>query len=90
MGTGVVELVEAIERHLVWIEGQGILEERRRARFAARTREVVDRAMHRYVWNDTRSESLLRERLDEVVTGRLSPYELADEIMTGLKDGARV
>jgi putative protein kinase ArgK-like GTPase of G3E family len=72
------------------MESRGVLAERRRSRFAARTREVVDRAMHRYVWNETRSESLLRERLDEVVTGRLSPYELADEIMTGLKDGARV
>jgi LAO/AO transport system kinase len=89
-GAGVPELVDAIERHLVWMESHGVLEERRRARFAARTREVVDRAMHRYVWNETRSETLLRERLDEVVTGRLSPYELAEEIMAGLKDGARV
>jgi LAO/AO transport system kinase len=89
-GTGIPELVDALERHLSWMEAQGVLTERRRSRFAARTREVVDRAMHRFVWNETRSESLLRERLDEVVTGRLSPYELADEIMTGLKDGARV
>lgn len=89
-GEGTAELIDAIERHLAWMEAHGVLEERRRARFAARTREVVDRAMHRYVWNETRSESLLRERLEEVVTGRLSPYELADEIMTGLKDGARV
>jgi LAO/AO transport system kinase len=89
-GTGIAELIEALERHLAWMESHGVLAERRRSRFAARTREVVDRAMHRYVWNETRSESLLRERLDEVVTGQLSPYELAEEIMTGLKDGARV
>lgn len=89
-GAGIPELIEALERHLSWMESHGVLEERRRARFAARIREVVDRAMHRYVWNETRSETLLRERLDEVVTGRLSPYELAEEIMTGLKDGARV
>jgi LAO/AO transport system kinase len=89
-GSGVAELAEAIDRHYGWMEEQGSLTARRRLRFAARTREVVDRAMQRYIWSETRSESLLRERLDEVVAGRLSPYELAEEIMAGLKDGARV
>ena len=39
------------------------------------------------VRNDT---ELLRERIDEVALGRLSPYDLAAEIVAGLKEGARV
>jgi LAO/AO transport system kinase len=89
-GVGVADLVAALDRHFEWIEAHGVLATRRRERFAARTREVVDRALHRYVWSETRAEALLRERLDEVVAGRLSPYDLADEIMAGLKEGARV
>lgn len=89
-GAGIPELVAALDRQFDWIAAQGQLAVRRRLRFAARTREVVDRAMHRYVWNETRSEAILQERLDEVVAGRLSPYELAEEILAGLRDGARV
>lgn len=89
-GTGIPQLAEALERHHAWMEQHGELAARRRKRFAARTREVVDRAMHRWVWGETRAEELLGERIDEVAAGRLSPYELAAEIVTGLKEGARV
>jgi LAO/AO transport system kinase len=89
-GAGIRELADALDRHHTWMEQQGELAARRRQRFAARTREVVDRAMHRWVWGETRAEELLRERIDEVAAGRLSPYELAAEIVSGLKEGARV
>ncbi|HEV8149149.1 MAG TPA: methylmalonyl Co-A mutase-associated GTPase MeaB [Gemmatimonadales bacterium] len=89
-GEGVAALADALERHGAWLEQGGELEARRRTRFAARTREVVDRAMHRWVWADTRAEELLQEGIDAVATGRSSPYELAAEIMAGLKEGARV
>jgi putative protein kinase ArgK-like GTPase of G3E family len=68
----------------------GELERRRRRRLAARTREVVDRAMRRWVWQETRADQLIRERLDDVAAGRLSPYELASDIVAGFKEGARV
>jgi len=89
-GSGLADLVAALDQHHAWSVSNGTLEERRRRRFAARTREVVDRALHRYVWNETRAEVILQDRLEEVVAGRLSPYGLAEEIMAGLKDGAQV
>lgn len=89
-GTGIAELASALDRHHGWLEDRGGLAERRRQRYAARTREVVDRALHQYVWNDTRAEDMVRERIDDVAAGRLSPYELAQEIMAGLKENARV
>ncbi len=89
-GAGVEELADALERHHAWMEQHGELDVRRRKRFAARTREVVDRTLQRWVWGETRAEALLRERIDEVVAGRISPYELAAEIVAGLKEGARV
>jgi len=89
-GAGIAELAEALERHHAWMEQHGELAARRRKRFAARTREVVDRSVHGWVWGETRAEHLLQERIDEVAAGRLSPYELAGEIVAGLKEGARV
>jgi LAO/AO transport system kinase len=89
-GEGVEVLADALERHHEWMERRGELAARRRRRFAARTREVVDRAMHSWVWSDTRAEGVLKERIDEVAAGRVSPYELAGEIVAGIKEGARV
>jgi LAO/AO transport system kinase len=89
-GTGIDALAEALERHHAWLEQSGELAIRRRKRFAARTREVVDRSLHRWVWSETRAEELLNERIDEVAAGRLSPYELAADIIAGIKEGARV
>jgi GTPase len=89
-GAGIEELAAALERHHAWMEQRGELAARRRTRFAARTREVVDRSMHRWVWDETRAEAHLQERIDAVAAGRLSPYELAGEIVAALKEGARV
>lgn len=87
---GVDEFMAALDRHHAWLTETGELDRRRRERLAARTREVVDRATRRWVWEETRAGRLVRERLDEVAAGRLSPYELAAEILDGLREGERV
>jgi LAO/AO transport system kinase len=89
-GEGVAELVTALDRHSDWLERSGTLGERRRRRLMDRTREVVNRATYRWVWEETRAEQVIAERLDEVVDGRLSPYELAAEVLDGLKQGERI
>jgi LAO/AO transport system kinase len=89
-GEGVEALLAALDRHYAWMVEHEALLARRTRRLAARTREVVDRAMQRWIWGETRAEDLLRERIDEVALGRLSPYDLAAEIVAGLKEGARV
>lgn len=89
-GEGVDALVDALERHHDWMTRTGVLGERRKKRLLARTREVVDRAMLHWVWQESRAESAIRERLDDVAAGRISPYALAGEIVAGFKEGARV
>ena len=88
-GEGIEELIQALDRHHDWMTAAGELALRRKRRFAVRTREVVDRALQRWTWGETRAEALLAERLDQVAAGRMSPYELAGEIVAGLKEGAR-
>jgi GTPase len=87
---GIVEVAAALDRHYEWLTAGGELERRRRRRFLERTREVVDRATRQWVWNETRAEQLIAERLDDVAHGRLSPYELAAEVLEELKQGERI
>jgi hypothetical protein len=51
---------------------------------------VVERNTRRWLWEETRAEQLITERLDEVATGQLSPYELAAEVVEELKQGERI
>ena len=87
---GVSELVAALDKHHDWLAASGELDQRRRRRLLERTREVVERATRRWLWEETRAERLINERLDEVVGGRLSPYELATEVLEELKEGERI
>jgi LAO/AO transport system kinase len=89
-GDGVPDLVAALDRHHEYLVQSGELERRRRRRLADRTREVVDRATRKWVWDETRADQIITERLGEVVEGRLSPYELAAEVLEDLKQGTRI
>ena len=50
----------------------------------------MDRATRRWLWRETRADQLIAERLDEIVAGRLSPYDVAAEVLDGLKQGERI
>ena len=89
-GEGTGDLIAAIDRHHEWLARSGSLDQRRRWRLLERTREVVDRAARRWMWGETHAEQVINDRLDQVVDGRLSPYDVATEVLDGLKQGARL
>ena len=82
--------IEGLDRHHAWLAASGTLEARRRRRLLDRTREVVERATRRWIWDETRADERIAERLDEIVAGRVSPYEVAAEVLDGLKQGERI
>lgn len=89
-GEGMEAVVDALGTHRGWMENHGELDLRRRRRLARRTRAVVDRAMRRWVWDEARAEEQIAARIDAVATAQLSPYDLAGQIVRGLREGARV
>ncbi|HUR94547.1 MAG TPA: methylmalonyl Co-A mutase-associated GTPase MeaB [Gemmatimonadales bacterium] len=89
-GDGIPELIEGLDRHHEWLVDSGTLTERRRRRLLDRTREVVERATRRWVWEETRADRHIAGRLDDIADGRVSPYEVAAEVLEGLKQGERI
>jgi LAO/AO transport system kinase len=79
-GKGVPELADALDRHRAWLEASGELGRRRRARLAERVREEVDRRLRRRVWVEQGGEASLEAALQDLETGRTTPYEVADRI----------
>jgi LAO/AO transport system kinase len=89
-GEGTDAVVAALDAHHASLLASGGLDDRRRRRFLERTREVVERAARRWVWNETGASRHIDERLDDIVAGRISPYEVAVEVLEELKQGERV
>jgi LAO/AO transport system kinase len=89
-GDGIEDLVAAIDAHFAMLSRAGQLLERRRRRLYDRTREVVDRTTRQWVWQETGVEQMIRDRMDDVAAGRMSPYEVAAEVLDGLKQGTRL
>lgn len=88
-GEGIDQIVEALDRHFAAIQASGVLDARRRERLALRTREVVRRAVDRWVWEETPVPTLVNQRLDAMVVGRATPYQVAAEAVACLKEGVR-
>jgi LAO/AO transport system kinase len=89
-GEGINDLVAALDSHWESTSANGTLEVRRRARLAERTRAVVDRAVQRWLWSEGPATAVLHDRLDEAATGRTSPYDVAAEVVTAVKEGVKV
>ena len=88
-GEGVADLVATFARHRTFLQGSGRLAGIRRERLVRHTREVVDRAMSRMVWEDLESEVIIEEGIEDVVAGKSSPYRLAQDIVDRLPRGAQ-
>ena len=89
-GEGVEGVMAALEAHDAWLAASGTLADRRRRRLLERTREVVERATRRWLWEETGAERNIQERLDAIVAGTMSPYDVAAEVLDGLKQGEGV
>jgi LAO/AO transport system kinase len=80
-GDGVADLVAALERHRAWLGSSGELSQRRRQRLAERVREEVARALLRGVWDERGGAATLARALPDLEAGRVTPYEVAAEIV---------
>jgi LAO/AO transport system kinase len=80
-GTGVPDLVDAIEQHRVWLESAGELIARRRDRARGRVRDVVEREMSRVAWSSDAVRRGLDEGVDLIASGAGTPYSVAREIL---------
>ena len=86
-GEGTPELVEALDAHRAFLSDSGELEALRIKRLRQHTRDVVDRALSALVWCRGKGEEVLDAGMERIVRGTASPYELAEEIVAGLRKG---
>jgi len=81
---GVPELLETVDKHGIWLEEGGELEQRRRDRAEVRIRDVVDREIRRVAWNSEAVKQLLDQGVRSIQGGTGTPYSAAREILDAL------
>ncbi len=89
-GEGIGEAVAALDRHWEWLESSGTLQEHRRERLARHTRDVVERAMLRWLWRESHAVEMISARLEEIAAGKATPYDVAAQVVNALQEDARV
>jgi LAO/AO transport system kinase len=79
-GTGVDELLHAIERHKAHLELDNKLEGRRKARLRKHITALVEERLQVDFWTPDRIDTL-NERINEILQQQANPYDIADDLV---------
>ena len=86
-GEGIGSLGGEITRHREWLIKSGRAEDRIIARARTRTQAAIERLVYQWIWEDLPTGEKLDKNLVRVKEGKASPYTLAAEIVTGIREG---
>ena len=82
-GEGIPELLEAIERHMRFLERSGELRERRVRRLRERVIEVAERMVRGRLWGDDATRRALEASLARLESGETTPFAVAAALLAG-------
>jgi LAO/AO transport system kinase len=80
-GTGIPEVLGALDSHHDYLVATGLLAEQRRARLRARVAEVVDLQLRTRLWGDAATSAWLDGRLAALESGETTPFDVAHELL---------
>jgi LAO/AO transport system kinase len=80
-GTGIADVLGALDAHYAYLFETGSLAERRRARLQARVVDIVDRRMRERMWEDAAATTWLAGQLDALAARETTPFAVADALL---------
>lgn len=83
-GKGIEDVAEHIQRHRTFLQGNNLLERRRKLRLERRIREIIDDQLHLDFWNRERLNAL-HENLDLLLQRQSNPYDVAAELVNDFR-----
>jgi len=79
-GKGIVQISKMIAKHRNFLQSHGFLINKRRERVVERIHELVGEHLRAEFWNAKREE-FLSSNIEEVLSLRVSPYDLANQLL---------
>lgn len=83
-GKGIDRVAEKIAGHRTYLQERNLLLDKRQERVMERIRELVGEHLRIEFWNYERQQ-LLALKIQDVLSQRLTPYDLADELLKNFK-----
>ncbi len=84
LNQGIDEIVETIEEHHMYLLTNDLFEKKRADNLKLRVKDIVLEKLTKKLWN-TKNTILLETAIGDVLSGGLSPYELAEKIISKLE-----
>jgi len=81
---GIKEIFDEVTRHHNYLLEKNYFRSRRERRYKSRIKKIVESKIIHELWKDE-NEILLDSSLEKVVTDKVSPYQIADEIIANFK-----
>ncbi len=81
---GINDIINEIQRHREYLESTNLILKKREANSKSRIKEIVYDIIASEIWN-RKNEEDLEDSVSDVVTGKLSPYNLANQIINNFK-----
>jgi len=79
-GIGVEALKEKMDAHREYMEKNGLLELKRKARINSKVRSILQSRLLEDFWTET-NKKLFDEKMDLVLNNKLSPYDLVNSLL---------
>ncbi|MCF6270463.1 MAG: methylmalonyl Co-A mutase-associated GTPase MeaB [Melioribacteraceae bacterium] len=80
---GISEIVEKFEEHNAFCQSNSICKEKRLKNYKLRVIDIVETLLREKTWNELNVKTL-ENSMEKVLSGNLSPYELADKILRNI------
>jgi len=84
LNQGIAQIVETIEEHHTYLIGKNLFQKKRAENLKWRIKDIVSEKLSKKLW-DTKNNSLFETDISDILSGRLSPYELAEKIISKLE-----
>ncbi len=84
LNQGIDEIVETIEEHHAHLINHDLFEKKRAENLKLRIKDIVLEKLSKKLWN-TKNNNLLETSICDVLSGGISPYELAEKIISKLE-----
>lgn len=81
---GITDIADEIEKHRIFLQQSHGLIEKRKHSSKMRVKEIIDNELMDDLWNKERSIQL-EENLINLIDGKISPYQLAEDIVQNYK-----
>jgi LAO/AO transport system kinase len=83
-GEGIEEILDAVDRHVSWLDSSGELLRRRQARAAGEIEAIALTELRTQI-GDLRGRAALQTLAERVVAGKTDPYAAAGELVSSIK-----